>query len=319
MGMIFRERREQLGKDIKEIAQITKIKKTLLIAIEGEDFGKLPIEVYSRGYIREYAKFLDIPCDDILSRYEAYLARAGGTNSYDAKADVNISQDVSHSTGPVNAQKSINNIALAHPAVYNNLNAKGFWSSSGPVSRKVFWLIPALFFLLIIYFYLPASDNVPKPVTVIPAVVLPPPAPPQAPVQQEIVKEKPAPSPPVSGTGVVPAAAKPVPVVRKKHNLEITATDKCWIHVVIDGSETNEILLQPGEKLGYGANTSFALRIGNAGGLKLNYDGKEFNNLGEKGQVIVLDFPELAKIQASPKPPGDTKAPLPTTTTPSGT
>ncbi len=77
MSSVMKERREQLGKDISEIANITRIKGSYLRAIEEEDYVKLPVEVYTRGYIKEYAEFLGIPADLALNPYEKYMESKG--------------------------------------------------------------------------------------------------------------------------------------------------------------------------------------------------------------------------------------------------
>lgn len=69
IGNIFKEHREKLGLDLKEVAQTLKIRHEYLKALEGDSFGKLPADVYTRGYIREYAKFLGIDPEPLLKAY----------------------------------------------------------------------------------------------------------------------------------------------------------------------------------------------------------------------------------------------------------
>src|SRR5208283_1914724 len=73
MSKLLKERREGLGKELQAIAEVTRIKGAYLRSIEEEEFEKLPVEVYTRGYIREYAEFLGIPADIALGPYESYL------------------------------------------------------------------------------------------------------------------------------------------------------------------------------------------------------------------------------------------------------
>ncbi len=75
------------------------------------------------------------------------------------------------------------------------------------------------------------------------------------------------------------------------HTLELIAEDKTWVFVNIDDGESNEVLLNQGEYIKWSAKNSFSLKIGNAGGIKLIFDGKEIGPLGEKGQVVSLEFP----------------------------
>ena len=69
VGDILKKKREELGLDLKEISKITRIKYDNLKAIEEGDFEKLPVEVYVRGYIREYAKILNIDPENVIDLY----------------------------------------------------------------------------------------------------------------------------------------------------------------------------------------------------------------------------------------------------------
>jgi len=75
------------------------------------------------------------------------------------------------------------------------------------------------------------------------------------------------------------------------HMLEIRADDTTWLLVMIDRTETRELLMQPGEILQLQANKGFSLKIGNAAGVRLVFDGKDIGKLGEKGSVINIDLP----------------------------
>lgn len=69
VGEILKKRREESGQDLREIAKTLKIRYDYLKAIEDEDFEKLPVEVYIRGYIREYAKILNIDPEAAIKAY----------------------------------------------------------------------------------------------------------------------------------------------------------------------------------------------------------------------------------------------------------
>ena len=102
-----------------------------------------------------------------------------------------------------------------------------------------------------------------------------------------------------------PADAKPdaqkEQVVTKKeilHTLELIANEETWIFVTIDEKESKERLLKPGTRAKWTARSGFSLKIGNAGGIKLLFDGKEIGPLGEKGKVVKLRLPSV-KILSS--------------------
>ncbi len=77
--------------------------------------------------------------------------------------------------------------------------------------------------------------------------------------------------------------------------LEIIATDTTWILANIDGTELKEVLMKPGESVKWRARKSFSLKIGNAGGVRLNLNGEEIEKLGEIGQVVSIDLPHENK------------------------
>ncbi|MEN2985678.1 MAG: helix-turn-helix domain-containing protein, partial [Thermodesulfovibrionaceae bacterium] len=71
----FKKRRLELGKTIEEISNETKIKKSYLLAIEESKFDELPIEVYSKSYIKTYAQLLGIDPQKKLAEYDNYLRK----------------------------------------------------------------------------------------------------------------------------------------------------------------------------------------------------------------------------------------------------
>lgn len=70
IGDIFKENRKKSGVDLKEAAQTLRIRHEYLKALEEDAFERLPADVYTKGYIREYAKFLGIDPEPILREYE---------------------------------------------------------------------------------------------------------------------------------------------------------------------------------------------------------------------------------------------------------
>src|ERR1700730_5400883 len=73
-GEELRREREIRGISIKEISDATKISKRFLEAIERNDHGKLPAPVFTRGFVREYARYLGLSVDEIGTRYNSAAA-----------------------------------------------------------------------------------------------------------------------------------------------------------------------------------------------------------------------------------------------------
>lgn len=74
-GEELRREREIRGISLKEISDATKISKRFLEAIERNDHKTLPAPVFTRGFVREYARYLGLNSEEIVSRYN--FAAAG--------------------------------------------------------------------------------------------------------------------------------------------------------------------------------------------------------------------------------------------------
>lgn len=104
-------------------------------------------------------------------------------------------------------------------------------------------------------------------------------------------KRPPAPQPPA----IIPVgpAQKNLPdQVSAQQVLEIKAHDPTWLQVISDKTQSQELMMRPGESVTWRAKNCFSLKIGNAGGIKVFFNGKDIGKLGEKGQVIKLSLPE---------------------------
>jgi len=297
MVQLLKKRRVELGKKINEAAEITRIKESYLKAIEEEDFSKLPIEVYTKGYIREYAKFLGVYSEDTIAKYDRYLDEKKGIKSKvvaDTAADKPLNIEV------VNEQAShkgpLENVIAAIPP------SEISGTKGSPFPRKAFMVIPLLVIIIAVYFLMPQSENVPtqKPEQSVPVPVQ---QMPQADIVQQgnqVVPQIPSENADDKTKDVkaeVKAKSDADAGQQKKYSLDIKATDKVWLQIIIDGSEKKEMTLNVGDRLVYGANESFNILVGNAAGVNLKYNDKSFGVLGEKGQVVRLNLPEMNSPQ----------------------
>lgn len=76
-GEELRKEREIRGISLAEIAEATKISKRFLGAIEKNDFESLPAPVFTRGFVREYARYLGLNAEDMVNRYAHYMDAEG--------------------------------------------------------------------------------------------------------------------------------------------------------------------------------------------------------------------------------------------------
>ncbi len=60
IGGILREARQKKGATLDQIEETTKIKKRYLLALEHEEWDRMPGKVYAKGFLRTYARYLGL-------------------------------------------------------------------------------------------------------------------------------------------------------------------------------------------------------------------------------------------------------------------
>ncbi|HLE01751.1 MAG TPA: helix-turn-helix domain-containing protein [Bdellovibrionota bacterium] len=76
-GSLLRRIRESRRISVEEMSTATKISKSYLVAIEAENFAKLPAAVFLRGFVTQISKILRLPPERVAPAYLAryYLSR----------------------------------------------------------------------------------------------------------------------------------------------------------------------------------------------------------------------------------------------------
>ena len=64
-GQRLKEQRKIKGLTIEDVSRETKIKISYLLAIEKGEYQKLPASTYTQGFVRNYAKYLELPEQEI--------------------------------------------------------------------------------------------------------------------------------------------------------------------------------------------------------------------------------------------------------------
>jgi flagellar biosynthesis protein FlhG len=79
-GGLLRQIREARAIELADIAQRTRIGVGHLRAIEGEEYGRMPAQVYLRGFLVEYARCLGLDVARVVDTYLARYRRAGANS-----------------------------------------------------------------------------------------------------------------------------------------------------------------------------------------------------------------------------------------------
>jgi hypothetical protein len=282
----LKEQRQKLGIGIKEVAVITRIRPYYLQAIEDEEFERLPEDVYARGYIKEYARFLGISCEKALAAYERYLEEKRPDSDGQAK-EIGVSRKSQTFWGrdtDVFKQERTSDVSESpHSLLEKNKEGTPVSFILRLTNNKTLWykslyIILPIIAVVLVYFLFSSGKGDVNNITKA--------------EHQKYIQERTE-----DQAAKTEAFAAPDRNKEENHHLEIIATDTVWLQIVIDDSKVKDILLNPGERVNYSAGKSFSMIIGNAGGVKLKFNEVEIKNLGDKGQVVRLVLPEKPSVQ----------------------
>ena len=70
-GQILKAAREARKISIGEIAQRLLLSKSTIVALEEDNYSRIPAPVYAEGYLKAYAQFLQIPIDAVLASFRS--------------------------------------------------------------------------------------------------------------------------------------------------------------------------------------------------------------------------------------------------------
>lgn len=68
LGNTLKMARTKKKLSLSKVSRILNIKEQYLIALEEEDYNKLPINLYAKNYLKDYAKFLDLDAEKLIKK-----------------------------------------------------------------------------------------------------------------------------------------------------------------------------------------------------------------------------------------------------------
>ncbi len=285
-GENLRREREMRGVSLEEISSATKISMRFLEAIEREEFSKLPGGIFSRSFVRTYARYLGLDEERVVAEYQ--LA-----------AHPQMDFDLRRMPGG----RSISE----HPATRTPL-----------VATLVAVVLLAGGYAL--FRYSPRTPEAPPPPQSAPVATPKPATPPSepAPTASGVATVVPGANP-VAGD-VTPGAAHATPTAAgatfspqgglaagvnpaAQSNpqagnppgskpgtdtdlvLQVAATERAWVAVDADGKTVLQRVLNPQEVETLKAHRSFDVTTGNAQAVILTLNGETLKPLGRQGEV----------------------------------
>jgi cytoskeleton protein RodZ len=309
LGAWLRQRREELGIDLEQVEADTRIRTRYLEALEAEDFGALPDPVVGRGFLRNYAAYLDLDPQEASDRYSAMVAPpepeslpSEGSSPFGAGPFRPVPL---HKIAGRGSRRRLL-FGLAAVVLVIALGALIWWGN--PLFGD--WLSslrPAA----------TPTDAPPTPVTS--SVVVPTSTPtPTATAAVTLAPDTaaptqtPTPEPTGAPTRTPSPSPSPSPPVYTGIFLELFFTGTSWIQVTVDGVRQFQGELVADTYRSWYGEERIELRIGNAGGVEVTVNGERLGNLGGDDEVVDRVFEKVGdgvtEATLTPLPTGELTA-----------
>lgn len=282
IGDTLRREREKQKFSLKDVEQGTSIRSVYIDAIEKGEYDKLPGEVYAKGFIKNYANFLNLNGEELVRQFVMEISTVADTAEENpAVKDPNFNSSIAATN--IGSKYQTDQIA----------NKKSETESD---SKK--YLAAAIAFIAIIiggiFYGFSGSDS--ENVTVAQSEVKNTPVE-TSKVETPKIEEKQAETPATVETQkpvetpapeIQTVAAAPAPV--EGVNLQATFSGDCWTRVIVDGTMFYEGMISAGESFDWKGNQSVSVLLGNAGAVQFVMNGQSVGAIGGYGDVVERDF-----------------------------
>lgn len=291
-GAALRAEREKRNLTVEDIAQQLKISPRQIRALESGDLDSLPHEAYARGFIRSYAAWLGITPEEL----------GGGLTGVNSdSASITKEKDPGQSSGGNGLIWALALLLVLLACGYYawTQNFWGFLERENPDGQSISEKLPTA------EEYLakkeetantapePIQKAAPVPAPVELPVTIAKPSPPAL-LEQKEVKENESVSENVAPVVEEEIAVAGNPATHQgNHKLIISAIEECWVHSNSDKTDTRQFSLRKGDTFALTFAESLELKLGNAGGVRLRYDGQDLPAPGTSGQVKTIVFPPV--------------------------
>ena len=265
VGYTLRQERERQNLSVSDIEQGTSIRTAYIEAIENGEYDKLPGKVYTKGFVKNYAKFLGLDTDVIAKEFAADMHELEATP--EPEPEPNAAESAQAPEKPVEVKPAK---PERKPLGHSIQEESRF-----PQSKLI---VAAVVLLAILagsaWAFLSSSDDDVAKVN--------PPAPQEQPATPE---PPPAENPtPVAQANPAPAPKPDVVAVQARFN------DRCWALVTVDGAVVQEGVIEGGQTISWEGKENISFRLGNAGAVEFFQDGKSLGVQGAVGDVVDKTF-----------------------------
>ena len=277
IGDILRRERERQKLSIKDIEQGTSIRALYIEAIENGDYDKLPGNVYTKGFIKNYGNFLKLNGDDLSRQFNEEVAPPiVQTETIEPNAKSAISQ-------PLPEDQTARIINEPIPAMNGQIQPEPGTRINSPKSVRSNsnnGLITAAAVLIIavvggLWYYFTNIEG--KELA-------------QNPPAQTQSTDANTSTASASVTPVSASTPDSVAVPSNGVNLQAKFVGKCWTKVVVDGRVAYEGTAEAGQTLSWQGKERIVVTAGNAGAVEFIENGSNLGIAGVDGDVVEKTF-----------------------------
>ena len=285
IGTVLRERREMLNLSLADVERFTHLKRPYLEALEAGHFDDLPSTVQGRGMLNNYATFLSMDENVVITQYAAALEAKRLERLPPSKSQPIVSGKIRINI-PEPFRKYMNADLLLGGALILAIFIFLLWGSVsvfGTNSSKQTIEAPSISEVL----QTTPTFAVTLAITLTPQSNTTPGAPTN-----------------VAG-GAQLTSVVPTPVVTKNAapvQLYIVAQQRAYLRVSVDGKIIFDGRVIPGNVYTYSGNKNIELLTGNASALEVYFNQTFVGKLGNVGQVANLSFTEKGMSTPVPAP-----------------
>ena len=254
--------RERKGREISlaEIADVTKISRVYLEALESERFDALPATVFAKGFLREYAKYVGLDPDEAVNSFLTALQEQEPETEAEEAAMAHRSS-FEWTSGLL--------LAVTLVVLLGVIGFVGFWAerSQGGDAPPVE----------------PAAESVVSPATVTPEL-------PSASAVTESGSALEGAADGAATAGGVPVAPAATDEPAAALVVTIDFTEDCWVEAAVDGRRRLSELHVQGESLQIDAERLVELTLGNPGGVSIEVNGEAYALEGYRPDRVARDI-----------------------------
>lgn len=288
LGSILRDAREMKGLTLAEVQEQIRINSQYLDALEEGNYHVLPTQVHVRGFLRNYARFLELDPDPLLEKcdtaYAAQSTRARQANSENGSEPLLASHNDQPFFEPVNvdldgsssgAESTVRLVIIVALLITIGLAASRFLPlvvGQGDGQDSLPQMIESL---------MAADEGAPETMSVEPEANMP-----EVTSEAIIPSERNNPAGVATDTANTPPTRPPLPATMDEINLRLDITERTWVRVTIDGEVVLEDQITRDDgPFEWNALQEAHVLTGNAAGVFVTINEVPVGKLGERGAV----------------------------------